>query len=132
VFRMHRLPEFISDDVARVRVGQASRTATRPRWWPRCAIRWASGCRACGTATGSLTFTGWPKSWAWTDPVARFIATKAVLIAFASYASPGRALKIGDVVELSAAEVTAIGAGNLRSVTARDALGEAVGVSNSD
>ncbi len=64
--------------------------------------------------------------------MARFVVTSKVLIAFASYAMPGRNLKIGDVVELSASEVTAIGAGNLRSVTARDALGEAVGVSNSD
>jgi hypothetical protein len=64
--------------------------------------------------------------------VARFVVTKAVLIAFTSYAMPGRQHKIGDVVELSAAEVPAIGAGNLRTVTARDVLGEGVAASNTD
>jgi hypothetical protein len=49
-----------------------------------------------------------------------------VPIAFTSYASPSRALKIGDVVELSAAEVTAIGAGNLRAyVPGQDDVGHA-------
>lgn len=64
--------------------------------------------------------------------MARFVVTKAVLIAFVSYASPGRQHKAGDTIELSPAEVTAIGAGNLRAVVQRDTLGEHVGVSNSD
>ena len=51
----------------------------------------------------------WWKIWGWIDQMARYVATKAVLIAFSSYAMPGRQRKIGDVVELSAAEVTAIG-----------------------
>lgn len=64
--------------------------------------------------------------------MARFVVTKAVLIAFGGYTSPGRKHVVGDVVELSAAEVTAIGAANLRTTTARDALGEGAGASNSD
>lgn len=64
----------------------------------------------------------------------RYVVTTPVIIPFVSYASPGKTVKKGDTVELSAAEVTAIGAGNLRAVTAataHDQLGLAVGVSNS-
>lgn len=65
--------------------------------------------------------------------MARYVVTSAVQIAALSYLQPGRAHKRGDVVELSAAEVTAIGAGNLRAVstsTLHDQLGEAAGVTN--
>jgi hypothetical protein len=65
--------------------------------------------------------------------MARYIVTNPAVIAFINYTSPGKQVKKGDAVELSAAEVTAIGAGNLRAVTtttAHDQLGEAVGVSN--
>lgn len=65
--------------------------------------------------------------------MARYVVVSPVLIAFLNYTQPGRNHKKGDVVELSAAEVTAVGAGNLRSVsttTSHDQLGEAVGVSN--
>lgn len=65
--------------------------------------------------------------------MARYIVTSPVTIAFLNYLSPGRTHRKGDAVELTAAEVTAIGAGNLRAVstvTAHDQLGEAVGVSN--
>jgi hypothetical protein len=60
---------------------------------------------------------------------------KPVAIAFSSYTAPGRSHTTGQVVELSAAEVTAIGAGNLRAVTTavlHDQLGESAGVSNGD
>lgn len=64
--------------------------------------------------------------------MARYVVTTPVALAFASYLNPGRTLKKGDVVELSAAEVTAIGAGNLRNgSTAHDSAGESFGVSNS-
>lgn len=65
--------------------------------------------------------------------MARYIVTTAAQVAFLNYLSPGRQHSRGQVVELSAAEVTALGAGNLRAVstsTAHDQLGEAVGVSN--
>lgn len=65
--------------------------------------------------------------------MARFILTSPVSIAFANYFNPGRQHRKGDVVDLSPAEVTAIGAGNLRAVsttTVHDQQGEAVGVSN--
>jgi hypothetical protein len=65
--------------------------------------------------------------------MSRFIATTPVVIPATDYQHPARTIKKGDVVELTAAEVTAIGAGNLRTVTAatvHDQQGEAVGVSN--
>lgn len=64
--------------------------------------------------------------------MARQIITKAVTIPAAGYAQPARVLVPGQVVELSAAEVTAIGAGNMRATVFRDQLGLAVGVSNSN
>ena len=75
--------------------------------------------------------------------MARYVIVTPVVIPFVSYASPGRVLRKGDVVELSTAEVTAIGAGNMRTVAAtvtagmlpggsgnRDTLGEAYAASN--
>ena len=65
--------------------------------------------------------------------MARYILQTAAQVAFANYLSPGRQHTKGQTVDLSAAEVTALGAGNLRAVsttTAHDTLGEAVGVSN--
>lgn len=65
--------------------------------------------------------------------MARYIVTTAAQIAFLNYTQPGRSHVKGQVVELNAAEVTALGAGNLRAVTtttSHDQLGEAVGVSN--
>lgn len=64
--------------------------------------------------------------------MARQIITKAVTIAATDYAHPARVLKPGDVVELTAGEVTALGAGNMRATSFRDQLGLAVGVSNSN
>jgi hypothetical protein len=66
--------------------------------------------------------------------MARYVITSAVALAFVNYQNPGRNLKIGAVVELSAAEVTAIGAGSMRAIsttTMHDTLGESFGVSNS-
>lgn len=63
--------------------------------------------------------------------MSRQIITKAVTIAAVSYAQPARVLVPGQVVELSAAEITAVGAGNMRATVYRDQLGLAVGVSNS-
>jgi hypothetical protein len=66
--------------------------------------------------------------------MARYVVVTPVTIAGSGYAQPARPLLKGQVVELSAAEVTAAGAGNLRAVsttTLHDALGEASGVSNS-
>jgi hypothetical protein len=65
--------------------------------------------------------------------MAKFILTTAAQVAFVNYQSPGRTHRKGETVELSAAEVTALGAGNLRAVsttTQHDQLGEAVGVAN--
>lgn len=65
--------------------------------------------------------------------MARYIVTTAAQVAFLNYLNPGRQHVKGQVVELSAAEVTALGAGNVRAVsttTLHDQLGEAVAVSN--
>lgn len=58
--------------------------------------------------------------------------TADVTIAASGYGQPARVLKKGQTVELSAAEITAIGAGNMRATVQRDSLGEHVAVSNSD
>jgi len=63
--------------------------------------------------------------------MARQVLTADVVIAATDYQHPERRLKKGQTVELSAAEVTAIGAGNVRVTQPRDMLGEHVGVSNS-
>ena len=63
--------------------------------------------------------------------MSRQIITKPVTIAAVGYAQPARVLVPGQVVELSAAEITAVGAGNMRATVYRDQLGLAVGVSNS-
>jgi len=63
--------------------------------------------------------------------MARQVLTADVVIAATDYQHPERRLKKGQTVELSAAEVTAIGAGNVRVTAPRDMLGEHVGVSNS-
>lgn len=65
--------------------------------------------------------------------MARYVVVTPVTVPGSGYGQPPRMLKKGDIVELSAAEVTAIGGGNLRTTsvtTAHDQLGEAVGVSN--
>ena len=65
--------------------------------------------------------------------MARYVVTAPVVIAPSGYNAPGRAHKKGDVLELSASEVTAIGAGNLRAVstvTTHETSGEAFAVSN--
>jgi hypothetical protein len=63
--------------------------------------------------------------------MSRQVLTADVTIAASGYTQPERKLKKGQVVELSAAEITAVGAGNLRATVARDALGEHVAVTNS-
>lgn len=66
--------------------------------------------------------------------MARFVLTKACLIPASGYGQPARLHKAGDVVELSASEVTAItttGGGAVRSTVPRDALGEGAAASNS-
>lgn len=60
----------------------------------------------------------------------RYVLTTPVTIAATDYQHPARVLPKGSVVELSSTEVTAIGAGNLRTTVARDLEGEGVGVSN--
>ena len=69
--------------------------------------------------------------------MARYVIVTPVTVAGSGYAQPPRVLRKGDVVELAAIEVTAIGAGNMRSVQAvsgaagtRDQLGEAFAASN--
>lgn len=65
--------------------------------------------------------------------MARYVFTAPVTIAATDYQHPGRVHAKGQVLELSAAEVTTIGAGNLRAVastTMHDTLGEAYAVSN--
>lgn len=66
--------------------------------------------------------------------MSRFVITTPVVIPATDYNHPRRELHRGEVVELSAAEVTALGAGNLRGASAanvHDQLGEAFAVSNS-
>lgn len=62
--------------------------------------------------------------------MSRQVLTAPVTISATDYQHPARVLRKGDVVELSAAEITAIGAGNVRVTTFRDQLGESAGVSN--
>lgn len=61
--------------------------------------------------------------------MARFVLTMAVTVP-AGGGLPARVLHKGDVVELSASEVTTIGAGNLRSPTTHDQLGEGFASAN--
>jgi hypothetical protein len=62
--------------------------------------------------------------------MSRQVLTADVTIAATDYNHPARVLKKGHVVELTAAEITAIGAGNLRATAPRDQLGESFAVSN--
>jgi hypothetical protein len=62
--------------------------------------------------------------------MSRQVLTADVTIAATDYNHPARVLKKGQAVELSAAEITAIGAGNMRATAPRDVLGEGFGVSN--
>jgi hypothetical protein len=64
--------------------------------------------------------------------VSRQVLTADVTIAASGYSQPARVLKKGQTVELSAAEITAIGGGNVRATVQRDSLGEHAAVSNSD
>lgn len=66
--------------------------------------------------------------------MSRFVVTTPVTLAGSGYNAPPRTLHKGEVVELSAAEVTALGAGNMRTASAavvHDQLGEAFAASNS-
>ena len=63
----------------------------------------------------------------------RYVVVTPVTVAGAGYGKPARVVLTKQVLDLSAAEVTAIGAGNLRAVsttTMHDQLGESSGVSN--
>jgi len=67
--------------------------------------------------------------------MARYVVTVTTTVAGSGYLAPARTVTKGQVLELSASEVTAISAGNLRAVTsstAHDQLGESAGVSNGD
>lgn len=66
--------------------------------------------------------------------MARVKITTTVTIAGSGYATPPRTLHAGEIVELSAAEQTAVtgAGGTLRASVFRDQLGLAVGVSNSN
>jgi hypothetical protein len=66
--------------------------------------------------------------------MSRQVITADVTIAGSGYASPARVLKRGQVVELSAGEITAVtgAGGTVRVTTARDQLGESAGASNSN
>lgn len=67
--------------------------------------------------------------------MARYVVTATTTVAGSGYGQPARTVRKGDVLELSASEVTAISASNLRAVTAgtmHDQLGESAGVSNGD
>jgi len=67
--------------------------------------------------------------------VSRYVVTVTTTVTGSGYADPDRTVVRGQVLELSSGEVTAIGAGNLRSVsssTMHDQLGEAFAVSNGD
>ena len=62
----------------------------------------------------------------------RYVVVTPVTVAGSGYGQPARTVTKGQVLELSATEVTAIGAGSLRAVTAHDQLGESAGISNGD
>lgn len=64
--------------------------------------------------------------------MSRQILTSDVTIPATDYQHPARVLKKGQVVELSASEITTIGAGNLRGTAPRDILGESAGAANSN
>jgi len=64
--------------------------------------------------------------------MARYVVVTPVTVAGSGYGQPARLLAKGQVVELSAAEVVQVGAGNLRAVTAHDQLAEGPAVSNGD
>jgi hypothetical protein len=64
--------------------------------------------------------------------VARYVVTTTTTVAGTGYGQPNRTVRRGQVVELSAAEVTAVGSGNLRAVTFHDQLGESAACSNGD
>ena len=63
--------------------------------------------------------------------MSRQVLTADVVIPATGYAQPERRLRKGQVVELSAAEITAIGAGNLRVTTFPDQLGEGAAANSS-
>lgn len=63
----------------------------------------------------------------------RYVVTTPVTVSGSGYNQPPRTLHKGEPVELTPAEVTAIGAGNLRAVsttTMHETSGEAFAVSN--
>jgi hypothetical protein len=63
----------------------------------------------------------------------RYVVAVTTTVAGSGYTAPARTVVKGQVVELSASEVTAIGGGNLRAVTSstmHDQLGESAGISN--
>lgn len=65
--------------------------------------------------------------------MARYVVTVATTVAGSGYNSPPRVVHKSEVLELTAAEVTAIGAGNLRAVsttTTHESSGESFAVSN--
>ena len=67
--------------------------------------------------------------------MARYVVTATTTVAGSGYTAPARTVAKGQVLELSASEVSAIGGGNLRAVSAstmHDQLGESAGVSNGD
>jgi hypothetical protein len=63
----------------------------------------------------------------------RYVVTVPVTVAGSGYNSPPRVVHKSEVLELTAAEVTALGAGNLRAVataTTHETSGESFAVSN--
>jgi hypothetical protein len=64
----------------------------------------------------------------------RQVITTTVTIAGTGYAAPAKTLTKGQVVELSAAELSAVttAGGAVRATSARDQLGESAGASNSN
>jgi len=64
--------------------------------------------------------------------MARYVITGSCTIAGSGYAQPDRPLRLGDVVELSAPELSAVtgAGGSARATTTHDALGEGAAVSN--
>ena len=65
--------------------------------------------------------------------MSRYVVTTTATVSGSGYTQPPRVLHKGEAVELTAAEVTAIGAGNLRAAstaTTHESSGEAFAVSN--
>jgi len=65
--------------------------------------------------------------------VSRYVVTTTAVVPADGHGTPAQTVSKSQVLDLSPAQVTAVGAGNLRAVTTatmHDQLGESAGISN--